>query len=84
MDSILILLILNFISFKINYNRKMEIVHFNDIYNIDERDASGTGAARFRTLLKQHTTDNPLVLFSGDAFSPSDLSTLYKGEQMLE
>jgi len=58
----------------------MEILHFNDIYNIDERDDSGAGAARFATMLKSLRGDNPLVLFSGDAFSPSELSTIYKGE----
>ena len=30
----------------------MEILHFNDIYNIDETNDNGIGAARFATLLK--------------------------------
>ena len=36
-----------------NYNsdddecKEVYILHFNDVYNIDERDSSGVGASRF-------------------------------------
>ena len=34
--------------------------------------------------MKEHGMDQKLVLFSGDLFSPSTISTHFKGEQMVE
>lgn len=51
----------------------LTIIHFNDIYNVEpnsSREPIG-GAARFLTAIKTFAHLNPLVLFSGDAFSPS-------------
>lgn len=55
------------------FEKKLTIIHFNDIYNIDERpDEPIGGAARFHTALNYLKEENPsLVLFSGDALSPS-------------
>ena len=52
---------------------QITILHFNDVYNIEERSGEEPvgGAARMRTALKQYTDRNPLVLFSGDALAPS-------------
>ncbi len=59
--------------------RKFQIIHFNDVYDIEgnAKEAIG-GAARFATALKYLSetsvsveSGNTLVLFSGDAFSPS-------------
>ena len=48
------------------------IIHFNDVYNIEEREAEPKGgAARFVTAIKSRGDLNPMVLFSGDAFAPS-------------
>lgn len=41
------------------------------------------GAARFLTAMNSFKHLNPLVLFSGDAFNPSMLSTFTQGEQMI-
>lgn len=41
------------------------------------------GAARFCTAVNSFKHLNPLVLFSGDAFNPSMLSTFTQGEQMI-
>ncbi|XP_055319481.1 mannosylglucosyl-3-phosphoglycerate phosphatase isoform X3 [Sitodiplosis mosellana] len=63
----------------------LNIIHFNDIYNVEpnsSREPVG-GAARFLTVIKSYANLNPLILFSGDAFSPSILSTFTKGEQMI-
>lgn len=52
---------------------KLTILHYNDVYNIDatcKQEPIG-GAARFCTAVKTFAHLNPLVLFSGDAFSPS-------------
>lgn len=57
------------------------IIHFNDVYNIE----SGTvepkaGAARFLTAvnyLKSDRSFKNIVLFSGDAFSPSESEIKY-------
>ncbi|KAL1512707.1 hypothetical protein ABEB36_002253 [Hypothenemus hampei] len=61
------------------------ILHFNDVYNVESRQAPEPigGAARFCTAIKSFQHLNPLILFSGDAFSPSMLSTFTKGEQMV-
>ncbi len=54
------------------------ILHFNDVYNIEERDQEPRGgAARFVTAVKSVHELNPMVLFSGDAFAPS-ISKTYK------
>lgn len=49
------------------------IIHFNDVYNVESRAAPEPvgGAARFCTAVKSFQHLQPLVLFSGDAFSPS-------------
>ncbi len=50
----------------------LSIVHFNDVYNIEEREKEPVGgAARFKTKLTSLHQLNPLVLFSGDALNPS-------------
>ncbi|XP_050673104.1 snake venom 5'-nucleotidase isoform X2 [Leptidea sinapis] len=61
------------------------IIHFNDVYNIEQTTSTEPvgGALRFSTAVKALHHLNPLVLFSGDAFSPSMLSTFTKGEQMV-
>ncbi|XP_077284564.1 mannosylglucosyl-3-phosphoglycerate phosphatase isoform X2 [Arctopsyche grandis] len=61
------------------------ILHFNDVYNIEETTKTEPvgGATRFATAVKTFSNLNPLVLFSGDIFSPSMLSTYTKGEQMV-
>ena len=68
------------------HNKLLEIIHFNDVYNIEETEDSGpikAGAARFVTALDQYNSKDKLVIFSGDVFSPSNLSTFYEGEQMV-
>ena len=52
-------------------NRSLTIIHFNDVYNIEERDKEPVGgASRFKTACS--SIEDPLVLFSGDALSPSN------------
>jgi len=48
------------------------ILHYNDVYNIESRVMEPVGgAARFCAAIKSFSHLNPLVLFSGDIFSPS-------------
>ena len=55
---------------------KIHLLHFNDVANVESGDKEPVGgAARFVTAVKQHTEDTPLVLFSGNAFSPSESKT---------
>ena len=51
----------------------LTIIHYNDVYNIEANSTMEPvgGAARFSTAVKSFAHLNPLVLFSGDAFSPS-------------
>lgn len=51
--------------------KKLTILHFNDVYNIESRDQEPVGgAARFVTKIRSFP-DEPLVLFSGDCLNPS-------------
>lgn len=62
----------------------LHIIHFNDVYNLKEDESEPVGgAARFITATEQYKHLNPLVLFSGDIFSPSKLSQIMEGKQML-
>ncbi|CAF0987732.1 unnamed protein product [Brachionus calyciflorus] len=68
-----------------NLKKRLRIIHFNDVYNIEPsaRDPKG-GAARFLTALNYLKAEEPcLVMFSGDIFSPSPLSMVTKGKQMV-
>lgn len=69
-------------------NHKLTILHFNDVYNIEEsKQLQLGGAARFATALHEHRnkdSENTLVLFSGDALSPSVLSMTSQGKHMIE
>lgn len=53
--------------------RSLVIIHFNDVYNVESRPSPEPvgGAARFCFAVKTFQHLQPLVLFSGDAFSPS-------------
>ena len=67
-------------------SKVLQLVTFNDVYEIQPVD-KGTlgGAARVATLVKQLRAQNPntLVLFAGDLLSPSVMSGVFKGEQMV-
>ena len=55
-------------------SKRLNIIHFNDVYNIESRDIEPVGgSARFVTLVEEIMSEQPntLVLFSGDAISPS-------------
>lgn len=55
-----------------NMTHTLTILHFNDVYNVESRVTEPLGgAARFCTAIKSFEHLNPLILFSGDAFSPS-------------
>lgn len=56
--------------------KPLRIIHFNDVYNIESGEIEPkAGAARFHTAVHALKNARPdvatLVLFSGDAFSPS-------------
>ena len=53
-------------------SKKILILHFNDVYNIEPREREPVGgAARFATKLGSLKSQNPLIFFSGDALNPS-------------
>lgn len=62
----------------------LNIIHFNDVYEIGARakDPVG-GVTRFATAIKNHSNLHPMVLFSGDVFNPSVMSTITKGKHMI-
>ncbi len=61
------------------FEKTLRIIHFNDVYNIEEHaDEPKGGASRFLTALNLIKEEKPaLVVFSGDALSPSSCK-LYK------
>ncbi len=60
-------------------------LHTNDIYLIDQKGGKG-GFPKLMTLLKQErgANANTITTFGGDLLSPSVLSELTKGAQMIE
>ena len=63
----------------------LAILHFNDVYNVESREDPEPvgGAARMKRAFDTFSGLNPLVLFCGDALSPSMLSTFTKGSHMI-
>ena len=63
----------------------LNIIHFNDVYNIEANSDGEAGVVNFEAYLRQLKSQYPdsLVLFSGDLFSPSTLSRMFEGEQMI-
>ncbi len=60
--------------------KNLRIIHFNDVYNIEPSDEEPLGgAARFKTVLDYLQAEGPtLLVFSGDAFSPSKSNSYRK------
>lgn len=72
--------------------RGLRVVHFNDVYDVFEGAQEPVGgAARFLSAVKRVNSlvpgpfggVEPLVLFSGDLFSPSILANAFRGAHML-
>jgi len=65
---------------EINENsKKLRIISFNDVYNVE------SGSAQFLNAIEQiRAEQESLLLFAGDAVSPSTLSLFAKGEQMID
>lgn len=72
--------------------RGLRVVHFNDVYDVFEGAQEPVGgAARFLAAVKRVNSlvadpfggAEPLVLFSGDLFSPSILGNATRGSHML-
>jgi 5'-nucleotidase len=58
-------------------------LHFNDVYNIEGKDGEEGilgGAHRFKTALDKYKSKDKLVIFSGDLFFPSILSSHFEGK----
>jgi 5'-nucleotidase len=80
----------SFIFILVSMTTELVWLHYNDVYTIEpsnfkpgDENAVAGGAARFATLVKRFAAEDPLVLFSGDAFNPSAMSTVTKGKHMV-
>ncbi|EDQ84618.1 uncharacterized protein MONBRDRAFT_30021 [Monosiga brevicollis MX1] len=63
--------------------KRVRFVHFNDVYRIGPKDTEPVGgAARFVRAIHDKAPD-ALVVFSGDCFNPSLLSSATKGAHMV-
>jgi hypothetical protein len=61
--------------------RTLRIIHFNDVYNIEGTPEEPVGgAARFASILDSlnEIDSDHLIVFSGDAFSPSTCNFKFK------
>ncbi|KAI0989165.1 hypothetical protein GJ496_010864 [Pomphorhynchus laevis] len=68
-------------------NRSFFIRHFNDVYNIEssEDDDIAGGLSRFVNALELLSLKfKGITVFSGDILSPSTISTMTKGQQMID
>lgn len=66
---------------------QLRILHFNDTYTLEPVDGGKLGGmARLATLVQRLRAEEPtaLLLFAGDVISPSIMSSVFKGEQMIE
>ena len=72
--------------------KKLRIMHFNDVYNIQEnpKKAYKGGSARFVTAMRHYQEKaraegiECITAFSGDLLGPSLISTMFEGEQMVQ
>lgn len=64
--------------------KTVRIIHFNDVYEIEDRDPQHPGAAKFSTKIKEQVNNWTYKLFSGDCLNPSELSSKTKGAHMIE
>ena len=64
---------------------KITFLHTNDLYRIDQQDGKG-GFPKLMSLLKQEraANANTMTTFGGDLLSPSVMSALTQGAQMIE
>ena len=58
-------------------------LHFNDVYNAEKSPPFVTSVKRTRAEIKDGQGRDVFTIFSGDAFSPSIMSTILRGEQMV-
>eukprot|EP00658_Telonema_sp_P-2_P010954 TRINITY_DN14168_c0_g1_i1.p1 TRINITY_DN14168_c0_g1~~TRINITY_DN14168_c0_g1_i1.p1 ORF type:complete len:454 (-),score=122.09 TRINITY_DN14168_c0_g1_i1:176-1537(-) len=65
-------------------DRKLTIMHFNDVYHIAPRETEPCGgAARVAALIREMRREHPLVICSGDMLGPSLISSITKGSHMI-
>ena len=62
----------------------MTVIHFNDVYDLQPKGGS-MGVCHFKAKVEELRKENPkaITLFSGDCFSPSTLTNIKGGEQMV-
>lgn len=57
-------------------------IHFNDVYNVERSPPFVSSVKKAKVGLEERGR-RVFTFFSGDAFSPSFMSTILRGEQML-
>ncbi|KAL7677863.1 hypothetical protein ACOME3_004096 [Neoechinorhynchus agilis] len=66
----------------------LNIIHFNDVYNIEQStDPDQLGGAPLFVALLDHLREKhkgSITIFSGDILSPSSMSTMCMGQQMID
>lgn len=69
-----------------NESKVFNIIHFSDVYDICSDSDEKGGASRFLSALNIFKNENlsPLILFSGNFVSRSDISCITKGQHMID
>jgi len=76
--------------FKHAASNEITVIHFNDVYNVAgilEHGRRSGGMSRAMKVVNDERKRNPdrtFVVFAGDLLSPSALSDLFKGAQMID
>ncbi|MEO5377101.1 MAG: 5'-nucleotidase C-terminal domain-containing protein [Magnetococcus sp. DMHC-6] len=84
---LIIFIVLLFINYKTAFSEEIKItfVHANDVYELQPRNGMG-GIASLQTVLQEYRRKDPQLIFTfgGDLLSPSLLSGMAHGKQMIE
>lgn len=65
--------------------KSLTILHFNDAYQIEKFENEPVGGVdRFKTVIDSFSSEDPLIIFSGDSLGPSRYLHFTKGMHMIE
>ena len=66
-------------------SRTLHVLHFNDVYHVDDFQGKSERAVRMLLAMQPHVEElQPLITFGGDLLAPSLMSSLTKGKHMVE
>jgi 2',3'-cyclic-nucleotide 2'-phosphodiesterase (5'-nucleotidase family) len=62
-------------------HKELTLIHYNDVYEFGPTNGGKRGGvARLQTILNEHASENPMLVFGGDALGGSQISVAEKGK----